>query len=358
MRRRGTLPRASLKPKKQPVVKQGRPRTSGSGRQLQIPPSLTETPALAAGHEPAPTDALLLAIAEAHFIKRKTQKTLAEEYGVHPSTISRWLETARQQGFVHISVCPPSNEVLRRKLLPLAAPYGVAEVVVRGFNRRQVADAAACQFEKMLRSGATVVLDGGLTVREVVDSLKPGAAEALQLVPIAADPPSYSASAYELMTRLSLKYPVNVTCHKPPFWPDSPLDDMHAEVCRAASQADFVLLGVGPWQQGHTALDFVTHLGLSPVRLKADHPRIACVSGYLPLDQDGRRMELVEVDARMRHTLSCADLRRLASNGTCRTILTASSTAKAQAVLGVLRARFCTDLIVDEELATRLIASF
>jgi hypothetical protein len=177
---------------------------------------------------------------------------------------------------VHFTLCPPLDLELARRLRDRLQGTTLREVLISPPGRTAVAMAAARFFEQVVgHSNMTVVLDGGLTIGEMVDGLKPGLFEGVTIAPIASDPPSYDVGAYELMTRLSVKYPVRVRCLKPPLRLDPVLEADHEAVRRAAADADVVLMG-----RGHCAPASApsNSCGISPGldRIRATYLRIAC----------------------------------------------------------------------------------
>lgn len=300
----------------------------------------------------------LLHVADLFYLKAVPQKQIADRLGVHPSTVSRLLAEARSRGLVHFTLCPPLDLDLARRLRERFPDSTLREVLVSPPGRTAVAMAAARCFEQSVgRSNMTVVLDGGLTVGDMVDGLKPGQFEGVTIAPIASDPPSYDVGAYELMTRLSVKYPVRVHCLKPPLRLGPILAPDHEAVRRAAAHADVVFIGAGPPRPGFSALEFMRHLGLDLEHIRATYPQINCLCGYHPLDQHGEPVRMPELEERLPRTLRFEDLKALAAGEQCRSILMAAGADKAGAVSGVIRAGLCNMLVADRDLALALLSS-
>lgn len=298
----------------------------------------------------------LLQVADLFYLQAVPQKQIADRLGVHPSTVSRLLAEARSRGLVHFTLCPPLDLDLARQLRERLAGTSVREALVSPPGRTAVALAAARHFEQVAgHSNMTLVVDGGFTVRDFAEGLKPGLFQRVTIAPIASDPPSYDVGAYELMTRLSIKYPVHVRCLKPPLRLDPGLQGDHEAVRRAAADADVVVLGAGPLIPHFSALEFMRHLGLDLNRIRSRYTRIACLCGYYPMDEHGTLVRMPELEERLPRTLRFEDLKSLAAGGRCRSILVAAGAEKARAVAGVVEGGLANTLIADRDLALELL---
>lgn len=285
-----------------------------------------------------------------------SQKEIARELNLHESKVSRLAKQARAQRFLRSVFAPPIDQRLQDQLRRSLLPRGVRKVLVAE-TAEAVGHTAARWFEKHARSGQGVVLDGGKTVGSFVESLARNVFENMEIVPICADPASYEASAYELMTRMAMKYPVKVKCQKLPFWRSRHLRSIHEQVRKRARRARFVFLGTGPWKDPFTALRFVEHLGLNHRTLERKYQARVCAAvGYCAVSSDGRHVPIKEIDERLPRSLEFGDLRRLAGGTRCNCVLLASGAEKCQAILAVLAAGVCNTLITDRDLASRLLA--
>jgi DNA-binding transcriptional regulator LsrR (DeoR family) len=306
-----------------------------------------------------------LQVCELRYHKEMRQKDIAAKLNVSPATVTRDLEFALERKFVRFKLDPPHHLDLAHRLEEKLATEGIRRVIVAPVPwsnlghaaARNVGHAAARFFEAKASNGETVVLDGGHTVSSFVDSLAGGDFENLSIIPIAADPPSYEVSAYELMTRMAVKYR-GARCQKLPFQTGALLDPSRFAIIEKAKKADFVFLGTGPWAVGNTALDFVSHLGLTPESIRELHPTVACMCGYLGIDHHGRPVTLrADVTSRLQRSLEFEDLVAL-SAGACHVVLLAATEQKAQAVISDIRARICNTLVLDEKLADALLATW
>lgn len=288
------------------------------------------------------------------FCDGKSQKAIARKLKMSAASVSRLLTLARRQGFIRVSLCPPTDLRASQKLEQLLAPFGIRRVIVAGQNTISVGQAAARFFEECSKRSVTVVLDGGATLAGFVKALVPRSYDKVRIVPICTDPPSYAVSAYELMMRMATTFPT-VDCIKLPYATDRLLDSLHEHGRSVAQNADYVFLGAGPWSRGFTALEFVRHLGIEPISLKKQYPQVAAVCGYLAFDSCGKPIRLKKVDHRIRRALDYSDIRRLATTS-CHVALVAATNRKAAAIRAVIKARLCNTLVLDSTLAEALIA--
>jgi deoxyribonucleoside regulator len=299
---------------------------------------------------------LLLDVARLFYVEQKPQKRIAAALRIHPSRVSRLVAEARRKNLVHFTLCPPTENILAEHLQEHLRQTRVRHVTVSQPGRSQVAMTAARYFEEDVgRSGMTLVLDGGFTMTEFVDALKPGRYERVTIVPIAADPPSYDASAYELMTRLSVKYPIGVSCRKPPLHTVPFLEGEHRKVRAAAAKADAVLLAAGPLHANPTAMKFMRHLGVDSRRISSGYRNVEGFCGYHAVDEQGRPVRIRELEERMPRSLRFEQLAEMSAGAKCRTILVAATARKARAIASIIRGGMCNTLVVDSDLAAALL---
>jgi DNA-binding transcriptional regulator LsrR (DeoR family) len=298
-----------------------------------------------------------LAVCDLCYCRRLKQNEIAARLGISQSTVTRDLEFALDRGFVRMTLHPPPDLETAQALQKILVTEGIRRVVLIRGSASSVGQAAARFFEEHAQNQATVVLDGGWTVSFFVESLGGGEFEGCSIVPIAADPPSYEISAYDLITRMAVKFRGSVTA-KLPHLRGSFLDESRAAIVEKAKRANFVFLGTGPLVPGNTALDFVQHLGLSPEEVRTCHPNVACMCGYLAFDEAGRPIPLYEkLTDRLQRALEFDDLVTLAA-GDCHVVLLASSEAKLPAVMSVIKARICNTLIVNDDLGAALLRNW
>jgi DNA-binding transcriptional regulator LsrR (DeoR family) len=297
-----------------------------------------------------------LRVAELYYRDHKSQKQIASAIQVSQATVSRLLDYGRESKLVHVTIHAPVNALLSQQVLGHLQPWGVREVIVAGYSRSHVGQAAADQIGELLRSRkqATLVIDGGMTIGEMITSLPRDLTTLIKVVPICADPPSYLVSAVELAAQLAAKCPF-VENVKIPQFAGRALQKEHRKVQEIAAAADIVVLGVGPWKTTYTALEFIRHVGEVPQTVKQAHPDVLAVCGYCPITN---RLELEHIpflDERMPRSLSFSQMQALAQNSRCVVMLLAHSIKKCEAVLTAVRARLCNTLVVDEDLAKAIL---
>jgi DNA-binding transcriptional regulator LsrR (DeoR family) len=295
-----------------------------------------------------------LKICDLFFNRKWIRQDIAKELKCSAATVGREINFALERKYVRITLHPPFELSIGQELEWLLEPRGIRHVIVTNGSARDVGHAAARFFEEAAHDHATIVLDGGHTVSHFVESLAGGDFEGFRIIPVASDPPSYEVSAYELMTRMAVKYR-GARCEKLPYLRGEVLDKSRERIIEEARNADFVFLGTGSLEPGNTALEFVVHLGLSPAEVHAAHPNVECMCGYLAIDECGQSVALAPALAsRLQRALEFEDLIELARSD-CRVVLLASSEKKIQAVVTVLRAGLCNVLVINDELGASLV---
>lgn len=290
------------------------------------------------------------------YFEGRSQAEIAGHLRTNRTRVHRLLTTAREMGWIHVKIDPPTNVVLEASLSGLLADSGIRNVRVAVDGVAQVGHAAARYFEELARSQCTVVLDGGWTVAAFTVALTPNRFESVTICPIAADPPSYGVSAYEQMWSMSLIYPKDVRRLRPPhFGQGSPeLKELRSDVRQKARAADFVVLGVGPWKKGFTALEFTTHIGLSSNQLFRQYDNIKAMCGYCAINENGRHVSLPPVDERMFRALEIADLRQIAKDPKRDVMIVAAGEEKLVPLVTAINARICNVLVIDQDLGAAL----
>ncbi len=301
-------------------------------------------------------------VAQLRYEAHMSQRAIARELGTSAASVSRLLHLAHQRGYCQIVFTPPPEARLGLELERVLKPFGIRRVVVAGGEGRGLVGLTAARyFEAHAPPECTIVLDGGWTVRDFVKALAPQARRLVHIIPIAADPPSYEVSAFELMTLCAAR------CFKQHVWKmphlvnqrqkSAALQEMRERVQHQARQADFVMLGIGPCRSGFTALDFVRHLGYDTEDFKRQYPQIEAMCGYFPLHTDGalHKQAYRDLDQWIPHALEFNELRSLAKDDARHVVVLASSKIKFDPLVTTLQARLCNTLILDPELAQSLL---
>ncbi len=304
---------------------------------------------------------LSLQIAELFYREHISQKQIAKRLNISAASVSRFLEFARQNNLVQISIVAPVPVELAWRLSKHKRLQSVRRVEIAGRSRSQVGQAGAKIIEEWIASHRprpnelpTMVIDGGCTLAEMINFLSPRPETELQILPICADPPSYLTSAVELSATFAAKFRGAKLLRVPAFT-GPPLDPIHHAVQSAAKNASIIALGVGPWTLGKTALEFVRHLGKDPAKMRKEFKQVQAVCGYCPLDEMGEYVRVPLIEERMPRAISFASIQERARDAQCLSILMANSKEKATAVLRAVDARLCNTLLVDEELAEELL---
>src|SRR5690242_563871 len=125
---------------------------------------------------------LLIDVATRHYLHGASQHEIARDLNLDPSTISRYLKRARDEGIVQIEIVAPRRANVDMGLA-LARELGLARVLVA--ELRDTADdpltavaAVAAQFASdQLRRGTRVGIGWGESLAAVVDELDAGVVE-------------------------------------------------------------------------------------------------------------------------------------------------------------------------------------
>ncbi len=312
-----------------------------------------------------PLDMQAFRVAELYYVLGASQGEIARELDLSPSSVSRLLDHARRHRLVQFLVTPPLHAQLIQLLLAALQQRNLSSIrrvlVADGAGRALVGYAAARHFEATAPANTTLVLDGGWTVRDFVTALAPQGRRRVTIIPIAADPPSYKISAFEMATLLAAKtvmHNLQRVPHLVHLKPRSPfLRRKHAEIAGIAKQANVVVLGIGPWQKHFTALEFVQDLGLHPEALKRkpQYRNVVAVCGYFPLTGAGEHVRVKEIAVVLPHALTFDALGAVARHRDNQVLLLAASAEKAAPVLAAIRAGMCNTLVLDKPLAVALL---
>ena len=161
---------------------------------------------------------VLTDIATRYYLREDSQTEIARALGLDPSTVSRYLKRARDEGIVHVEIRPPrrSDVDLGRAL---ARRYGMARVVVAPTaadasddatdGARELAATAAGFLEGLLRNGMRLGISWGHTLAAVIGELRPGSVSDLSIAQLAGgvEDPNPGIQGHELVRRLADLYP-------------------------------------------------------------------------------------------------------------------------------------------------------
>jgi deoxyribonucleoside regulator len=158
---------------------------------------------------------LLTEVATRYYLRADSQVEIARGLGLDPSTVSRYLKRARDEGIVHVEIrAPRSPDVDLGRTLALR--YGLARVIVTQAadgddddGDRALGVTAAGFVEGLLRNGMRFGVSWGRTLGAVVRELRPGAVAALSIAQLAGGikDPRPGIQGHELVRQLSELYP-------------------------------------------------------------------------------------------------------------------------------------------------------
>ena len=154
---------------------------------------------------------LLTDIATRYYLQNDSQTDIARALGLDPSTVSRYLKRAREEGIVHVEIRPPRRQHLDLGR-ELAARFGLARVLVApndGESLDNLGAVAAEYLEGQLRSHMRLGVSWGRTLGAVVRHLRPGAVANLRIAQLAGgmDDPTPGIQGHELVRAVADLYP-------------------------------------------------------------------------------------------------------------------------------------------------------
>ncbi|NNG19616.1 MarR family transcriptional regulator [Naumannella sp. ID2617S] len=302
--------------------------------------------------------------AELYYLQDETMEAIAARLGVSRSTVSRLLATARDEGWVRITLAPrPGDDSelagsLRREFG--VRPHLVPTRANAGAEQRldHIATAAARLVESLVHPGGSLGVAWGTTVAAVAQRLRrtPAAGSAIVQLNGSANsttsgiPYSESilATAAEAFDAEVHWFPVpaffDFASTKQALWRERSI----AGVLARQQSCDLALFGVGSFggrQASHVYtsgyLDEVTMTELAAAGVVGD----VCT---VLLRADGSYADLAINDRASGPTP--AELQRIP-----RRVCVVSGGHKVRATLAALRARVATDLVIDELTARELL---
>jgi DNA-binding transcriptional regulator LsrR (DeoR family) len=198
----------------------------------------------------------MLDVATRFYVRWESQTRIARELGLDPSTVSRLLKRAREEGVVHVEIRPPRSESVELARV-ISRRFSVPRVVVAASSDDDsiIAGAAADLLDLHLRSGMRLGVSWGRTLAAVIRRLTPRTVENLSISQLAGgvDDPEPGIQGHELVAEVAGLYPGSrVTyLHAPaivgsPAARDALLGDRSVQAAlEAARHCDVALVGVG-----------------------------------------------------------------------------------------------------------------
>lgn len=300
---------------------------------------------------------LLVEVARRFYLVGETQVEIARDLGLDPSTVSRYLKRARDEGVVRVEIRPP----LRRNVdlgRQLADAFHLSRVVVASTEEEGdlscLADVAADYVGTLLRNGMRVGLGWGSTLSATVGCMEPGAVSDLIITQLAGglSDPVPGIQGHELARHLASLYPGSLVhyLHAPsivdsPAIKEAMLSNSSVQAALAlATQSELALVGIGEIGPEATLLRS-SQVTRGDLELLLADGVVGSMNGRF-FGRDGRPAG--HLDER---TIAI-EWAQLAAIPTV--VAIAGGRTKADAILGALRSGCVDILITDEATATAL----
>ncbi|WP_183154740.1 sugar-binding transcriptional regulator [Streptomyces shenzhenensis] len=297
--------------------------------------------------------------AHLHYVEGLRVTQVAEHLGVSRFKAGRLIQTAREQGLVHIEITPPplADPTRSAALLERYAPHGLtrALVVPAQAGRAALNRAAAEAVEEATRPGDVLGLACGRTVNQVVAALRrlPDC-DVVQLTGLTT-PGDVNDSSVETIRRASrLTRSTAVPVYVPMVLPslaEAAALRVRPALAKAFARLDrltVALITVGAWQPGDSNLHDSTGLADSEREAATRRGVVAEFAGHL-VDADGRTVAtdltdrcLVVPLERLRHARDVVAI--------------AAAVRRASAVDAALRSGLIHTLVTDTEVADAFLA--
>jgi DNA-binding transcriptional regulator LsrR (DeoR family) len=303
--------------------------------------------------------ATLIQVATLYYEENKSQQEIADQLGVSRSLIALYLKRAREQNIVRIQIVNPGDQC-DDLALALQAKGGLRSVHVipnpsaDELLLRSLGGTAARFLEERVQDGELVGLGWGRTLMETVNLLAPSRPHNIEVVPLMGE--SSFTGSYTQMNQIVLQ--MARAFGGQPYFLLAPLsvgsralrDELLADktakpVADRWSHLDVACIGIGALGAAHGQ---VVYLGEANVKQYLAAGAVGdIVARHFTIG--GEQIQMPQDDCILGITLA-----QLAA---ARTVLAvAGGAAKTQAVIGALRTRVITDLILDQELAQAVIA--
>ncbi len=300
---------------------------------------------------------LLTEIATRFYLHGDTQIRIAGDMGLDPSTVSRYLKRARDEGIVRVEIRPPrrQNADLGRAV---AERYGLSRVVVASSGsetaRSTLPAVAADYIGGLLRSGMRVGVGWGQTLSSVVKFMEPSTVTGLTICQLAGGLSESvpGIQGHELVRQLAGLYPDSRVqyLHAPSIVDSAAIraaimsDSSVQAALGAAATSDLALVGIGPMDRDATLVE-AGALSAADVRLLI---RLGAVGSMNARFFDAAGLPVVWLDDRT-VGISWEELGAIPL-----VVAVAGGAHKAGAITAALRTGCVTVLVTDEEAATLL----
>ena len=305
----------------------------------------------------------LVEVARLYYEQDLSQLEISRRCGISRSSVSNLLKLCRDQGIVEIRINDSSSHTVRMQHA-LCSRFDLAHAVVvqaspdPGQATVHVGRAAAAWLEPRTRDGLRIGISWGTTLYELVRHVSPAVHDGIEVVQLhgglGAGNPDIDGFglAQKLAEKLRGSYRL---VQAPMIVQDAELKRMLlqepgiAQALRAGAAVDIALFGIGSNIPGISSLVRAGYLRAEESLALLSQGAVGTVCG-LQIDAQGRALtsgvndRLIGID---RDTLVRIPLRLGAAAGA----------QKADAVLAALRGNLITTLVVDEEVAARILAA-
>ena len=306
---------------------------------------------------------LLVEVAKLYYENDLSQLEISRRLGVSRSSVSNLLKLCRDEGIVEIRVNDSSSHALRLQR-ELRARFGLDDAVVVPSNpdpeqsKVHVGRAAASLVEPRLRDRLRIGISWGTTLYQVVRHVSPHALSGVEVVQLHGGLGSGNpeVDGFGLAQKLAEKLHGSYRIIQAPIIVQSVdlkrmlvAEPGIAQALRIGGAVDIALFGIGSNIPAVSSLVRAGYLSRKESLALWKKGAVGTVCG-LHIDAAGRAFSsevnerVIGIDA---STLIGIPLR----------LGTAAGASKAEAVLAAIRGRFVTILVVDEEIATKVLAS-
>jgi len=298
---------------------------------------------------------LLTELATRFYIRGQSQSGIARDLGINPSTVSRHLKRARQDGIVHVEIRLPSVELvdLGREL---ASDFDVRRaIVLPGASEDTLHAGGAEHVGSLLRTGMRVGISWGQTLAGVVRYLQPRSVSDLSISQLTGGlsdaEPGYQC--HELVRRMAQLYPGSRVkyLHAPAIVDTAEIhsaitsDKSVRSALHSASKSELALVGIGSMGLDATLMR-VGHLAARDQDRLRRAGAVGTLNGRF-FDADGKPIRLLE-DRTV--ALSWEQLSAIPT-----VVAVAGGKQKVAAIAGAIRTGSLDVLVTDESTARALL---
>jgi deoxyribonucleoside regulator len=297
--------------------------------------------------------ALLIDVATRHYLHGSSQIEIARDLSLDPSTISRYLKRARDEGIVQIEIVAPRRANVEMELV-LARKLDLGRVKVVELRDEDddpmtaVASVAAEFTSEQLRRGTRIGIGWGETLAAVVRRLDPGVIEALQVAQLAGGLAEGrpGIQGHELVRQITEIYPASraIYLHAPSIVDSAAIceaflaDRSVQAALAAAAGSEVALVGIGDMATDATLFK-ASHI------LSADRDALLAQGAVGSMNArfyDAEGKPVGHLDRRT-VALEWSELAAIPS-----VIAVAAGERKAVAILGAVQTG-CVDVLVTDE---------